>query len=93
MVLFFGFKIIARAEPELRVDSTSTQPEYIVVGWNDLGMHCISPSFKEMAILPPFNNLWAQVIRRGDPPKVVTSNIALEYSVLKNTTVAGKTNF
>jgi hypothetical protein len=89
----FGWGIIVRAEPELTEASAISSQEYVVIGWNDLGMHCISPSFKEMAILPPFNNLWVQVIRRGDPPKVVTSNIALEYSVLKNTTVAGKTDF
>jgi hypothetical protein len=66
---------------------------YIVIGWNDLGMHCISPGYKEMAILPPFNNLLVQVIQRGDPPRLVTSGITVEYSVPHNTTVAGKTDF
>jgi hypothetical protein len=93
IISVFTSGMIARAEPELAGAGALTQPEYVVIGWNDLGMHCISPSFKEMAILPPFNNLWVQVIRRGDPPEVVNSNISLEYSVLKNTTVAGKTDF
>jgi hypothetical protein len=53
--------------------------DYIVIGWNDLGMHCITPSYKKVAILPPFNNLCAQVIKRGDPPRIVTSGITLEY--------------
>jgi hypothetical protein len=66
---------------------------YVVIAWNDLGMHCISPTFDQMAILPPFNNLQAQVIRRGDPPTIVTSGVTLRYSIKKNTTVAGKTDF
>ena len=67
--------------------------DYVIVGWNDLGMHCINPSYAELALLPPFNNLWAQVIQRGDPPKIVTSGITLEYSIQNNTTVNGKTDF
>lgn len=67
--------------------------DYVVIGWNDLGMHCISPSYKELAILPPFNNLWVQVIQRGNPPKIVTSGITLEYSIANNTKVNGKTDF
>jgi hypothetical protein len=67
--------------------------DYIVIGWNDLGMHCITPSFNELAILPPYNNLWVQVIRRGDPPRVVTGGFSLEYSIINNTTVQGKTDF
>jgi len=67
--------------------------DYVIIGWNDLGMHCINPSFMELAILPPFNNLWAQVIKRGDPPVIVTTGITLEYSVNNNTKVSGKTDF
>jgi hypothetical protein len=66
---------------------------YVVIGWNDLGMHCISPGYKEMAILPPYNNLFVQVIQRGNPPSIVTSGISVEYSIPYNTKVAGKTDF
>jgi len=27
--------------------------EYIVIAWNDLGMHCSNKDFSKMAILPP----------------------------------------
>lgn len=47
----------------------SSENDYVLIGWNDLGMHCINPSYKELALLPPFNNLWVQVIQRGDPPQ------------------------
>jgi hypothetical protein len=75
------------------LQATEALHGYVVIGWNDLGMHCISPNYEEMAILPPSNNLFAQVIQRGDPPRIVTSGISLEYSILNNRTVDGKTNF
>ena len=56
-------------------------------------MHCISPTFDQMAILPPFNNLWAQVVKRGNPPRLITSGVRLQYSIKRNTTVVGKTDF
>lgn len=66
---------------------------FVVIGWNDLGMHCISPRYSQVAILPPYNNLWAQVIKRGDPPQVVTTGVTLEYSIVNNRSVRGKTDF
>lgn len=70
-----------------------TKKKYIVIAWNDLGMHCISPTFAEMAILPPYNTLVAQVIKRGNPPRVVTRGVTLSYRIVNNRTVTGKTDF
>ncbi|RME99177.1 MAG: hypothetical protein D6768_15640 [Chloroflexi bacterium] len=70
-----------------------SQDEYIVIGWNDLGMHCMDPSFEDFSVLPPFNTLWAQVIKRGPEPKIVTSGVTVEYSIVDNTESASKTNF
>ena len=39
--------------------------QYILLGWNDLGMHCYNRDFQDLAVLPPYNTLWAQVIKRG----------------------------
>jgi hypothetical protein len=69
------------------------QGDYTVVGWNNLGMHCINPNFQTLCVLPPYNTMMVQVIRRGDPPQVVTSGVELEYSIVNNTTVTGKTDF
>lgn len=67
---------------------------YVLIGWNDLGMHCISPRFKEIAILPPYNTVRAIVIRKaGEEPHVVTSGITISYSMDNNKSVAGKTDF
>lgn len=67
--------------------------EYVLLGWNDLGMHCYNRDFQDLAVLPPYNNLWAQVILRGNPPRVVTQGIRVQYAFPNNTTSDNKTNF
>ncbi len=73
--------------------TTTTLPsgdaKYIVLAWNDLGMHCYNPDFQNIGILPPYNTLWAQVIMVGNPPRIVTSGITVEYSFPDNTWSAG----
>jgi hypothetical protein len=67
--------------------------EFVLLGWNDLGMHCYDLDYSDMAVLPPYNTLWAQVIRRGDPPELVTAGITVSYSFQDNTRSDNKTNF
>jgi hypothetical protein len=67
--------------------------QYIILGWNDLGMHCYNNDFKDLAVLPPYNTLWVQVLKNGDPPQLVTSGIRVRYSFERNTYSVGKTNF
>lgn len=68
------------------------QSDTIVIAWNDLGMHCLNPTYDEAVILPPYNTIWAQVIRRGAPPQVVTSGVTVEYRIVGNTSSSGKTD-
>ena len=56
-------------------------------------MHCYNRNFQDIAVLPPYNNLWAQVIRRGDPPVIVTQGVRVQYSFPDNTTSSNKSNF
>lgn len=67
--------------------------EYRLIGWNDLGMHCMNESFANLAVLPPYNTLWAQLVRQGPEPDIVTSDVTIEYSIIDNTYSAGKTDF
>ncbi len=88
MFLFLSFLIYT-------ISSTSAQ-NYIIIGWNDLGMHCSNKDFSTLAILPPYNNLRAQVVRVGDSntnPAVVTSGFRVTYEIPGNTYSVGKTNF
>ena len=68
---------------------------YAVLAYNDLGMHCMNPSFAEFCLLPPYNTLHATVIKRGSEPDIITSgtNIKVSYSVPGNTESASKTDF
>ena len=67
--------------------------EWVVLAWNDLGMHCYNRDFQDLAVLPPYNTLWAQVIQVGDPPRVLTGTVTVSYSFPDNTDSAGKSNF
>ncbi|MBQ0929862.1 multiheme c-type cytochrome [Ideonella alba] len=69
-----------------------------VVGWNDLGMHCMDSDYSVFSILPPFNTLHAQVIDTTNN-KLVTSGVTVSFEALadlggsRNTYSVGKTNF
>jgi hypothetical protein len=73
--------------------SKATADQYKVLAWNDLGMHCYNRDFQDIAVLPPYNNLWAQIIRMGDPPQIVTTGITVSYEFPDNTYSVGKSNF
>src|SRR5512143_2439116 len=73
--------------------TVSTSNKYIVLAWNDLGMHCYNRDFSDLAVLPPYNTLWAQVIKVGDPPQIITSGISVTYAFPDNTYSVGKSNF
>jgi hypothetical protein len=84
-------------------NSVPAQGTYLVIAWNDLGMHCSNKDFSNLAILPPFNNQSAHVILKGDPttlPEVMgpSSGISVTYEIPGNTysgstTNTDKTNF
>src|SRR5512136_1350041 len=74
---------------------------YTIVGWNNLGMHCMDADFSVLSLLPPYNTIHAQVIDPSgalvtDP---VAAGITVSYEAVAdgtgsiNTTSAGKTNF
>ncbi len=70
----------------------------IVLGWNNLGMHCMDSDFSVFSILPPYNTIEAQLIVNG---ALVTSGsgYTLSYQAVAdpsgsiNTTDQGKTDF
>lgn len=67
--------------------------KYVVLAWNDLGMHCYQADFSTFQILPPYNVFWAQVIQRGQKPAVVTKGVELRYETLNVTDPVRHTNF
>jgi hypothetical protein len=71
----------------------ATSLTYIALAWNDLGMHCLNPTYDKAVILPPYNTIWVQVIKRGDPPQIVTAGIKVEYAIHGNTYSYGKRSY
>ncbi|MCM2315201.1 MAG: Ig-like domain-containing protein [Thermoanaerobaculia bacterium] len=81
------------------ISASATAAGHRLVGWSELGMHCMDGDYSLMAILPPYNTIHAQLI---DPSgKLVRSpgQITVTYEAVAdaggsiNTTSAGKTNF
>jgi hypothetical protein len=73
----------------------SAAQQYVLIGWNDLGMHCSNKNFSKVVVLPPFNNITAQLILKqdGQLPQIVTTGYTVEYSIPNNTFSVGKTDF
>jgi hypothetical protein len=71
---------------------------YMLTAWNDLGMHCMDGNdFSVFSILPPYNNLHAQLKDKNG--RLVTTGVTVTYEAVSgtdgklNTTSASKTNF
>lgn len=79
--------VVAKEVPPVHV------ADYVLLGWNDLGMHCYNRDFQDLGVLPPYNTLWAQVIKRGNPPIIMTDTITVTYRFPDNTYSIGKSNF
>ena len=76
--------------------SPDLQDRYLVIGWNDLGMHCLDDRYEVFSILPPYNTMWSQVVRipaGGGEPQLVTNGVTVEYSFDDNSESASKVNF
>lgn len=86
-------KLAPNAMPQSAPAQAAAGGVYKLIGWNDLGMHCMGPNYSNMSILPPYNTMWAQLILQGETPQIVTSGVKIEYAIENNTYSVGKTNF
>jgi mono/diheme cytochrome c family protein len=59
----------------------SQKDEYLLLVWNDLGMHCISDNEKYFSFLPPANTFNAQLFRRGEKPEIVNKGVIVTYAI------------
>jgi hypothetical protein len=79
--------------------TTTSGAKFSLLAWNDLGMHCMDgKDYSMFSILPPYNNLHAQLVN-ASTGKVVTTGVTLTYEAVAdttgsiNTSSATKTNF
>ncbi len=69
--------------PAYEIPPHKADDEYVLLAWNNLGMHCISDSDPYWILLPPANDLYAQLVRKGERPQIVTEGVTLHYRVEK----------
>lgn len=96
-----------RAPVTLVVTSSTTSGgggstgKYKLVGWNDLGMHCMDgKDYSVFAVLPPFNTIHAHLMDASGRLVVSDIGYTVSYQAITdpmngtiNTTSAAKTNF
>src|SRR5450631_2213115 len=70
-----------------------------ILGWNNLGMHCMDSDYSVFSILPPYNTIDAQLINASGKLVKSGSGITLTYEAVAdpdgsiNRTSAGKSSF
>jgi PKD repeat protein len=77
---------------------TSHAANYQVLGWNNLGMHCMDSDYSVFSILPPYNTIEAQLIVGGHlltntTGYTITYEAVADPSGSINSTSQGKGNF
>ena len=55
-------------------DGSTPSGDYVSLAINDLGMHCADLDYKIFSILPPYNVVHGQVIKKGSKPKIMDSS-------------------
>ena len=72
---------------------------YTLVGWNNLGMHCMDPDYQLFALLPPYNTFQAQLVDPSGQLVDAPNGITVTYEAVAdpdgsiNSTSVGKSNF
>ncbi|MCX5875778.1 MAG: cytochrome ubiquinol oxidase subunit I [Deltaproteobacteria bacterium] len=69
------------APPLLPLPFDPEQSGYVLLAWNNLGMHSISDADGSFSLMPPANDLFAQLIKRGPTPVVVTEGVDILFRV------------
>ncbi len=55
------------------------EDEYLLVAWSPMGMHQLSDCDAQWSSAPPGAAIYAQLIRRGETPEIVTGGVELHY--------------
>jgi hypothetical protein len=72
---------------------------WTLIGWNNLGMHCMDADFQFFSVLPPYNTIHSQIIDSSGNRVTNPAGITVTYEAIAdpagsiNTTSQGKTNF
>ena len=78
---------------------TASAAAQTLIGWNNLGMHCMDDDYSVFSILPPYNTVNCQLIDAQGRLVTNPTGLVVTYEAVAdpdgsiNTTSAGKTNF
>ena len=101
VVIAKEFKVLQPASGgDSSTGGTPAADGWKIIGWNDLGMHCMDgKDFSVFTMLPPANTIHAHVITPSGGLISDSTGVTLTYEAVAdptgsvNTTSAGKTNF
>lgn len=97
-VLFLVPALLAAAGPAV-LTSAASSTGWTLVGWNNLGMHCMDNDYSVFSILPPYNTIHAQLVDPSGRLVRDASGIFVTYEAVAdpsgsiNTTSRNKSNF
>jgi len=100
-------KVTVKVPVTVLTSTVNSSWVYKILATNDLGMHCVDADFSVFSILPPYNVVNAQVVRRassGKPVVVNDSLVSIRYQAVRDpagsinsssldSTMGPKTNF
>jgi hypothetical protein len=86
--------------PAVNADPLVASTPYTLIAWSELGMHCIDgKDYSIFSVLPPYNIIHAQLLKKGEPPVAITSGVTITYQAVAdakksiNTISSTKSNF
>ena len=93
------FALLAALFVVIHSNAPAGNGQWTLIGWNNLGMHCMDDDYSVFTILPPFNTVNAQLINAQGKLVLSPTGLSLSYEAVAdldgsiNRTSAGKTNF
>ncbi len=85
--------------PALGARSERAPTGYTLIGWNDLGMHCMDGDYSVLALLPPYNVVHAQLLDADGKLVTDAAGVTVSWEAIAdadgsiNRSSIGKTNF
>lgn len=97
-VLFIAPLLLAAMPPAVKTFAASASG-WTLVGWNNLGMHCMDSDYSVFSILPPYNTIHAQLVDPSGRLVRDATGLFVSYEAVAdpagsiNTTSRNKSNF
>ena len=82
-------RLIARSVPtgaRIYTSAAAAAPPYTLTAWSELGMHCDDgKDYSIFSVLPPYNVIHSQLIKKGEPPVPITTGVTVSYIATADT--------